>query len=100
MRREIEQTVAQLDGLEELIASPQDRQELANARKWLAAGGLSVYSNQDFDVLQSVNGVLARVNGLCTCDYCGLVPATGYVASYRAHVCEPCYADHHGPVCE
>jgi len=32
------------------------------------------------------------------CDYCEEAPATGYVSAYKAHVCEPCYEDHHGPV--
>lgn len=31
------------------------------------------------------------------CEYCESAPATGYVRAYDAHVCEPCYDDHHGP---
>lgn len=30
------------------------------------------------------------------CDYCGEVPAEGFVAAYNACVCEACYDDHHG----
>lgn len=34
------------------------------------------------------------------CDYCESAPATGYVRAYDAHVCRPCYDDHHGLGCE
>lgn len=30
------------------------------------------------------------------CEYCDSAPATGYVAAYRAHVCQPCYENYHG----
>lgn len=34
--------------------------------------------------------------GIPVCDYCEAAPATGYVRAYDAHVCQPCYDDHHG----
>lgn len=34
------------------------------------------------------------------CDYCECRTATGYVKAYDAHVCRPCYDDHHGRGCE
>ena len=32
------------------------------------------------------------------CEYCGDAPATGYVKTYKAWVCEPCYEDQHGEI--
>ncbi len=29
------------------------------------------------------------------CAYCDDAPATGYVSSYKAHICATCYCDYH-----
>lgn len=59
-------------------------------------------SDEAREIAESFVGTLAGPDATLdtiVCDYCLNAPADGRVPAYKAHVCEACYEEHHGPVC-